>query len=142
MKTTTYQIEKLSGKAQAFKERLTRGLRAYTESKAGPFRAREINLRIVGTKGRFIGSLSAVKYWNCLFIDKIWVEGKHRNQGLGKRLLGRAEAEGRKLDCKISHLNSHSLQAPGFYLKMGYKVFGQLKTYPKGQSVYHFFKKL
>ncbi len=142
MKTTTYQINKLLGKTKAFKEHLTRELRAYTESKAGPFHAREINLRVKGKRDQMIGGLSAVKYWNCLFVDKLWVDDKHRKQGLGKRLLEKAEAEARKLGCKISHLNSHSLQAPGFYRKMGYKVFGRLKLYPKGQSVYHFFKKL
>jgi ribosomal protein S18 acetylase RimI-like enzyme len=112
------------------------------EAKGGPFHNKELVLVVRGKKGEWGGGLVGLTYWNALFIDLLWVEEKYRGRGLGRQLMDRAESEARQKGCTFAHVNSHSLQAPGFYKKLGYKVFGKLKGYPKGLVVYHFCKKL
>jgi hypothetical protein len=38
-------------------------------------------------------------------------------------------------------LDSFSFQAPGFYKKLGYSVFGTLPDFPKGETRYFFSKR-
>jgi ribosomal protein S18 acetylase RimI-like enzyme len=142
METDDFKIKKMTRGTKPFKKRLFRDLKKYTESKAGPLRVRELVLSVVGKRGKSAGGLVGVTYWNALFIDILWVDGKYRGFGLGRMLVERAEMEARQRGCALAHVNTHSLQAPGFYRKMGYKVFGRLRGLPKGQSDYHFYKKL
>ena len=50
------------------------------------------------------------------------------------RLLGSAEDEARRRGCGHSHLYSYSFQAPGFYVKHGYAIYGALEGYPPGEK--------
>ncbi len=142
MKNEEFKVEKLSGKTKSFKKRLSGELRAYTQAKVGPFRFKEFSLSLKGKGGKWAGGLIGCTYWNIMFIDTLWVDRKYRGQGLGRQLVERAEEEGRKKKCTLAHVSTHSLQAPGFYRKMGYKVYGKLKGFPKRTSAYFFYKKL
>ena len=65
-----------------------------------------------------------------------------RSQALDARLLARAEAVARAKSCTGIWLDTYSLQAPGFYLKQGYEVFGTLDGPPGGASRFFYCKKL
>jgi len=49
-------------------------------------------------------------------------------------------AREKRLD--LIHLDTHGFQAPGFYAKLGYGVFGRLDDSPKGYSRYYMCKRL
>lgn len=142
MNKENFNIEKVRGNSKAFKKRLGKRLKEYTEAKGGPFRQKEIAFVVTTKNGKWVGGLFGLTYWNALFIDLLWVEGKYRGRGLGLQLMDQAENEARQRGCAFAHVNSHSLQAPGFYRKLGYKVFGKLTGFPKGQMAYSFCKKL
>ena len=142
MKAEDFKIKKLTRNTRSFRKRLSKELRAHTQAKAGPFHFKEFSLSLMGKGGKWAGGLIGCTYWNSLFIDVLWVDRKYRGLGLGRQLVEWAEREARKKNCTLAHLSTHSLQSPGFYRRLGYKVFGQLKGYPKKTSAYYFFKKL
>ena len=65
-----------------------------------------------------------------------------RGLGYGHQLLAMAEDEGRRHGARHAHLDTFSFQAPGFYQKYGYKVFGELHDFPSGYQRYYLTKDL
>ena len=60
----------------------------------------------------------------------------------GRRLMRRAEAIARRAGKQLIFLNSYSFQAPGFYRKLGFRSFGRIRDYPRGESRIFFVKNL
>jgi GNAT superfamily N-acetyltransferase len=85
-------------------------------------------------EGNLIGGLVALGFWNGLFVDLLWVSETHRGRGIGKALLSAAEVKARENGWQVCFLSTFDFQAPGFYLKLGYKQFGELKGSPPGHS--------
>jgi len=75
-------------------------------------------------------------------INLFWVRQDYRTRGYGKALLDAAEAEARKEKCKAIFLRSYSFQAPGFYLKHGYKIEHEIRDFPYGYSSFCLLKRL
>ena len=63
-----------------------------------------------------------------------------RGQGVGRALMGHAEAHARERECHSAWLDT--FQARGFYEALGYVPFGELEDYPPGQSRYFLRKRL
>lgn len=76
-----------------------------------------------------------------LFVELLFVPQSLRGQGLGKSLMSQAEALARKNKCIGVWLDSFSFQAPDFYKKLGYEVFGALPDFPRGETRYFFSKR-
>ncbi len=75
-------------------------------------------------------------------LQLLWVREDFRRQQLGRRLLEDAETQARELGCTVLFGFSFGFQAPGFYLKAGYEVFGTIKDYPKGYDCFFLNKRL
>ena len=74
----------------------------------------------------------AETYWDWLYVDLLWVKDKLRGRGFGHRLLTLAEDEARQRGAKNAYLDTFSFQAPDFYERHGYQVFGELPEFPPG----------
>ena len=116
------------------------GLRAYNESFTGPSEAVEYVVTLRDPNGKFLGGVYCDLYWNALFIKWVWLDETMRKHGLGAKLLADAEAEGRRRGATMSHLDTFSFQARGFYEKYGYRVFGTL-DYPGTDVQRHYMTK-
>jgi GNAT superfamily N-acetyltransferase len=57
-----------------------------------------------------------------------------RGSGLGGRILRQAEEEARRRGCGRGVLYTLSFQAPGFYAKHGWRVFGEVPSSPPGAA--------
>lgn len=89
-----------------------------------------------------IGGLTAVTYWQKLDIHYLWVSPQHRGLGLAKALLLAAENEARQRGCISSQLDTFDFQAPNFYLKLGYEIFGELAGFHDDCKRYYLSKPL
>ena len=90
--------------------------------------------------GDVVAGLDGAAYWGKLHIRLLWVHPDHQSKGLGSRLIGWAEEEGRKLGCKSAMVDTMSFQAPEFYAKLGYRQFGLSEGY-EGDASRHYFEK-
>jgi len=80
-------------------------------------------------------------YSGWLLIRYLWVSDALRSQRIGRKLMGDAEARALERGCHSAWIDTFSFQAPGFYPKLGYEVFGEL-DYPPGHRRIFFRKHL
>jgi GNAT superfamily N-acetyltransferase len=69
-------------------------------------------------------------YSGWLFIRYLWVSDGLRGQGIGRRLMEGGENRALERGCHSAWGDRSSFQAPGFYRKLGYEVFGELDWSP------------
>jgi len=84
--------------------------------------------------GATLGGISGRTSLGMLFIDLVYLPVSLRGRDLGQRMMAMAEAEGRRRGCKSGVLYTISFQAPDFYRKLGWTVFGEIACDPPGTS--------
>jgi GNAT superfamily N-acetyltransferase len=89
--------------------------------------------------GEIIGGLWGGTMYSHLHIDLLFIPRELRKAGIGRRLMGDAEAEAVLRGCRGAWLDTFSFQARGFYERLGFAVFGTIEDYPPGH--YRFFMK-
>lgn len=87
-----------------------------------------------------VGGIVASRENERMTIDYLWVDESVRGNGYGTRLIKQIEEIAANSECTVVWLNTFGFQAPDFYLKMGYELFGTLENCINGYSQY-FFKK-
>jgi GNAT superfamily N-acetyltransferase len=114
-------------------EVLTNGLEAFNESRwpgHQPWRP----LAAFAREGKsVVAGLAGETYSGWLFIRYLWVSDALRGRGIGRKLMADAEARALERSCHSAYVDTFSFQAPGFYPKLGYEVFGEL-DYPPGHK--------
>lgn len=91
---------------------------------------------------KVVGGLVGCTYWQWLYVDVFWIHESHRKSGYGTTLIAAAEAEAIQRGCQYAYLDTFSFQAPEFYQKLGYVVFGELPNFPEGQRRFFLTKAL
>ena len=111
-------------------------LMQFNEVRVGADGHTPLNLVEYGADGTVIGGLLGGTYWGWMYVDILWVDEKHRQKGIGSKLLAEAEREAMRRGCHHVHLDTMSWQAPDFYQKHGYEVIGILPDIPSGHQKY------
>jgi ribosomal protein S18 acetylase RimI-like enzyme len=93
-------------------------------------------------RGEWLGGLLGHVWGGWLHVKFLWVSELARGQGQGTRLMDEAEAFALERGAFAATLETHSFQAPGFYAKRGYEVFGRLDNYPPGHTKFFLRKPL
>ena len=129
-----------------------RGLRATNRERSAALRdldARGDNdevpfdLYALDDDGELVGGLVGSTWATWLHVELLWVADEHRGAGLGARLLTEAEARARDgRGCAHVRLGTWGYQAPGFYVKQGYREVGVIEDYPPGEREHLFVKDL
>jgi ribosomal protein S18 acetylase RimI-like enzyme len=79
-----------------------------------------------------LGALVGEIRFAYLHIGVLYIAGSLRRAGIGRRLMKEAEKEAARRGCVGAWVDSYSFQAPGFYQRLGYTVFGEIADYPPG----------
>ena len=88
------------------------------------------------------GGIAAHYHWGRMQIDFLWINDQLRQQGIGKELLARVEAYAIEKGCTLLILDTFSFQAPDFYKKNGFSVFGVIENHPEGHHQYFLQKRI
>ena len=65
---------------------------------------------------------------------EVWKLQCHRGKGLGRLLLAAVEEEARERGCRWAKLNTWEFQAPDFYARCGYVIYGREIDFPPGHT--------
>jgi GNAT superfamily N-acetyltransferase len=93
-------------------------------------------------RGEWVGGLTGYIWAGWLHVNLLWVTERLRGQNQGSRLMDKAEALAIEHGATAATLETFSFQAPGFYSKRGYQVFGRLDDYPTGHTKFFLRKTL
>ena len=118
------------------------GISNFNEQKAGDDSGQNLCFVLQSSGEEVVGGVIGATYWDWLYVNLMWIREDLRSKGYGRRLLELAEEEARKRGAKNSYLDTFSFQAPDFYQKHGYRVFGELPDFPVGHTRYFLVKEL
>jgi ribosomal protein S18 acetylase RimI-like enzyme len=118
------------------------GISDYNTQQAGAENGQNLCFVLHGPDEEVLGGVIGQTHWDWLYISLMWIKEEFRGQGYGGRLLALAEEEARGRGAKNAYLDTFSFQAPGFYEKYGYQVFGELKDFPTGHQRFYMKKQL
>lgn len=137
-----YQIVYIEKPEQSAWGIIGQGVHNYNLQQAGDLNFRRLCFVVQGPDEAIVGGVIGEIYWDWFYIDLMWVKDNLRGRGYGRRLLSRVENEARERGAKHVYLDTFSFQAPDFYKKCGYHVFGELKDFPAGHQRYFLTKQL
>jgi GNAT superfamily N-acetyltransferase len=126
----TLETQRLDEAANEIRERLL----GFNQERVGAFQDVRVVLTVRGAGDELLGGLVGLGFWNGLFIDLVWVDEPARGRGIGTALMRAAESEARKRGWQVCFLSTWTFQAPGFYQRLGYEPFGELKGMPPGHT--------
>ncbi|MEK7079655.1 MAG: GNAT family N-acetyltransferase [Patescibacteria group bacterium] len=121
---------------------LVDGLLSHHASMGHPRNPKKFSLLLKDKNDVVLGGIIVCFLWNGMEITSLWVDKKLRNQGWGKKLIMAVEKEAVKRGCAFAYTNTFSWQAPEFYTKLGYALYGKLDDFPEGNSLGYYCKKL
>jgi len=137
-----YQIVYVEKPEQSAWGIIGRGINNYNTEHAGDEKAQRICFVLQGADQEIVGGVIGAVYWDWLYVDLMWLPDEFRGQGYGHRLLTLIEEEARQRGAKNAFLDTFSFQAPNFYNKHGYRIFGELENFPSGHTRYYLTKQL
>ena len=118
------------------------GISNFNLSHAGSDAATPLCIVLRDETGATLGGLIGDTYYDWLYVSLMYLRENLRGQGYGETLLLRAEEEARSRGVQAVYLDTFSFQAPGFYEKLGYHVFGELVDFPPGYTRHFMTKRL
>ncbi|MET1078944.1 MAG: GNAT family N-acetyltransferase [Pseudomonas sp.] len=122
---------------------ILRPLRAHNVARAGEAKPETLALLVRDEHSdEIIGGLYGDIFYRWLFIELLAIPEQTRGQGIGSRLMTKAEALAREKGCVGIWLDTFDFQAPGFYEKHGFSAFGQLDDFPPTHTRFFYQKRL
>jgi GNAT superfamily N-acetyltransferase len=118
-----------------FETLLSDGLNVYNDEITGYSDRRPLSVVVKDSAtGEILGGAKGRTSLGMLFVELFHLPASLRGSGLGTRILGMMEEEGRQRGCRVAVLFTISFQAPDFYRRQGWRVFGEIPCDPPGTS--------
>lgn len=102
----------------------------------------DLSYCIENENGECIAGIVASRDMDCIMVDYLFADDAYRENGYGSKLLTYLEEQAIRLDVKRIILNTFGFQAPAFYEKQGYQLFGKIEPCFNGYGQYFFKKEL
>lgn len=118
------------------------GISDYNTEKAGDDQGQNLCFVLRTAEDEVVGGVIGATHWDWLYVNLMWIREDLRGQGYGNQLLAQAEEKARERGATKAYLDTFSFQAPEFYKKNGYEIFGELKEFPTGHQRYYLVKDL
>jgi GNAT superfamily N-acetyltransferase len=116
---------------------------AYNHKAGGPSGMQPLAVLIQDpATGEPVGGLWGRTSFDWLYVEMFVVPEAFRGRHLGSGVLKRAEEIARARGCIGVWLDTYQFQAPGFYAKQGYDLFGTIDDHPRGKRRLFFKKNL
>jgi GNAT superfamily N-acetyltransferase len=106
-----------------------RRLHEFNVAQIGYDDTRRIAFFVRDREEQILGGIIGYTYWEWLAIDLFWVHEELRGQGYGSELLAAVESEAISRGCQQALLDTFDFQAPGFYERHGYNLYGVLEGF-------------
>jgi len=136
------RIESDPHASESLKQVVVDHLDAYNIAVTGMSEYSPINLFLRDDGREVLGGLLGAIWGGVLFVRILWVAQALRGQGHGRRLLEAAERRAVERGCRHVFIDTFSFQAPGFYEKQGYEIYGRADDWPVGHTHYFLRKAL
>jgi GNAT superfamily N-acetyltransferase len=121
-------------------DELVEGVRTFVHEQLGDETTLPLSVIARDDNGALIGGVSGRTIYGNFLIGVVWVDKKYRGTGLGRKLMGSAETEAIGRGCKVSQLDTLSIQAPLFYQKLGFEIVGEVPEFPGSPARYFMMK--
>ncbi|HEX7645668.1 MAG TPA: GNAT family N-acetyltransferase [Burkholderiaceae bacterium] len=120
---------------ESMEELIGGGLNGFNDETVGYGDRKPLAVLVVDPQsGRTLGGALGRTSLGMLFLELFYLPPDLRGAGMGTRVLQAFEEEGRRRGCVSAVLYTISFQAPKFYERNGWKVFGEVPCLPQGQS--------
>lgn len=137
-----YQIVQVDKPDDAIWNVVGGGIHQYNIQQAGESQGKQVCFVLHGPDRDIAGGLIGETQWGWFYINLLFVKEELRGRGYGHRLLTLAEEAARQHGARNAYLDTFSFQAPDFYQRHGYQVFGELRDFPPGHQRYYLMKQL
>ena len=127
---------------EAARQFVINGVDNYNIATTGEAAYYPANFFLRDPRGEVLGGLLGQIWGKWLHVAYLWVAEMARRAGHGRMLIERAEQYAVERGCVGVHVSTFSFQAPAFYEKLGYEVFGVLEGMPPGHSHFYLKKRL
>jgi len=127
---------------ESIRKAIVAPLIAYNQAKTGRNDVHPLVLALEDDDGAVVGGLWGRTAYGWLFVELLVIPESLRGRGFGTELMSRAESEALARGCHGAWLDTFEFQARGFYERLGYTCFGELKDYPPGSGRYFMRKAL
>jgi ribosomal protein S18 acetylase RimI-like enzyme len=135
-------IDQVTALSQADRDAIIAPLNEFSRGRGFPWSPARLALALRDDNGHVAGGLIGEVQWGWLRIEILAVAENLRGAGWGRRLVEDAERLATEAGCHSAWVDTFSFQSPGFYHKLGYRVFGELPDYPIGQTRYFLSKRM
>lgn len=111
------------------------GLNAFNDAQVGYADRVPLNVLISDpNSGDVVGGIIGSTSLGLLFIHLVYLPEAMRGRDVGTRMLALAEEEAQRRGCRAGVLYTINFQAPGFYQRFGWRIFGEIPCDPPGSS--------
>jgi len=118
------------------------GLLKYNRSHLGDREPEDLGIYLRNEEGMVTAGLVGNTFGLWLTVRYLWISEELREQGIGSRILLKAEEAAKERGCRYVFLDTFSFQAPDFYKKYGYTEVFTLENYPVDGKRHYFTKTL
>ncbi|WP_397433290.1 GNAT family N-acetyltransferase [Pseudomonas chlororaphis] len=119
----------------AGRERINELLDQYNVSQTGISDNEPLDLTVTDPlSGEVVGGLVGRTSLGVFFINYFYLPDTLRGKGYGSQILRQAERLAALRGCRTALLFTMEIQAPAFYEKNGYEVFGRVECNPRGNA--------